>query len=271
MTVPRVLISGGAVDPARLYARLLQQLPPAPTGLLAMPQPPPGTDLPAARDLCSRRPREGARRNGLELEEQAVARAVQRLGDHASQVDLVAFSGGATSALAYLTAHPDRVRCVVLVEPSWLGNDPASPEEARYLEELDAVMRLADADLVPAFLRHFSPYRDPSAPPPIPAAVLAVAAPGMRRLWQSWRGAPAQPDLTGLAGRLLVVAGGRSHPRMVTAAHHLAERVPQGRAHISAPHDHFTVTAAATQPVVAFIAGAAATAPAAPARPVTRA
>lgn len=257
MTAARVLIGGGAVDPARLYRRLLQQLPPAPTALLVMPGSSHTRPGPTAvqHTRGSRPVSDTADRAdvGLQQEERAVARSVTSLGLADAQVDLVGFSGGATCALAYATTHPHRVRRLVLIEPSWLGNHLSAPGEAAYLHELDAVMSLPDEQLGPAFTRHFSPYRHPAAALPIPPPELVRASAGMRQVWRRWRRVDAQLDLSRLPAPLLVAAGARSHPRMVGAARHAAAVAPKGGSCITALHDHFTVTAGVTQQIAGFL------------------
>lgn len=241
------------MDPARLYRQLLLQLPPTPTALLVMPGSS-DTDQTGVRPSPADQAAAYEPDQGLRQEERAVISSVTSLGVGEAPVDLVGFSGGATSALAYATAHPGRVRRLVLIEPSWLGNHLPGPEEAAYLSELDAVMRLPDTHLGPAFIRHFSPYRHAAAAPPIPSPQLARAAAGMRRVWRRWRHTDIEPDLGALPTPLLICAGERSHPRMARAARSIADRAPRGVSCITAEHDHFTITVGVTLQVAGFLA-----------------
>ena len=79
--------------------------------------------------------------------------AVSRTADAAGwdRFDLYGHSGGGAIALAYVAAHPERVRSLAVDEPAYDFLD--TEETRRYWGEIEAVARLPERDRMPAFLK----------------------------------------------------------------------------------------------------------------------
>jgi len=92
--------------------------------------------------------------------------AVSRTADAAGwdRFDLYGHSGGGAIALAYVAAHPERVRSLAVDEPAYDFLD--TEETRRYLGEIEAVARLPERERMPAFLKLQLGPGVPLAPPP---------------------------------------------------------------------------------------------------------
>ena len=79
--------------------------------------------------------------------------AVSRTADAAGwdRFDLYGHSGGGAIALAYVAAHPERVRSLAVDEPAYDFLESAETRE--YWSEIDAAGRLPERDRLPAFLK----------------------------------------------------------------------------------------------------------------------
>lgn len=104
----------------------------------------------------------------LEMEIDGLRRAADAAGFRTFH--LVAYSGGAAIALAFVARHPERLESLALIEPAWIGNEGWSAEDAADWAALDAVMALPREERMRGFmLWHMRPGADPPAPPPGPA------------------------------------------------------------------------------------------------------
>lgn len=82
---------------------------------------------------------------------------------------LVGYSAGGASSLAFAASHPERLRSLALIEPAWAGNEGLDPAEEAVRRELDRIMTLPPAQLMPAFVRaQLRPGVEPPPPPPGP-------------------------------------------------------------------------------------------------------
>lgn len=100
----------------------------------------------------------------LESEVRSLLAAADRAGRR--RFHLVGYSaGGAVAALAAAT-HPDRLLSLVLMEPSWLGNDDVPESERRVSEALRAVDRLPPDKRIAAWPEQHGSVRIDCGPGP---------------------------------------------------------------------------------------------------------
>ena len=111
---------------------------------------------------------------------------------------LVGHSYGAAVALKLALMQPDRVRSMVLYEPTLFslvaGDDPLnSPAEGIWRAASDAADAIDRGDLAAAAQRFIDYWMGPGTWAAMPAARQAVVAPSMRPV-RSWRDVAMRPD-----------------------------------------------------------------------------
>jgi pimeloyl-ACP methyl ester carboxylesterase len=159
-------------------------------------------------------------------------------------VHLVGLSAGATLALAFVAAHPDRVASLSLVEPAW-SFLPLTPVEADYFSQLDAILRLPAAEARDGF-RRLIVRADVPLPPlgaDIAAAERARQALGqsspLRAMTEAMQHHPVDPaDFGRFPGRVVIAIGGRSHPMWHAQAASLAAAFAQSRVEVFEERHH---------------------------------
>jgi len=128
---------------------------------------------------------------------------------------LVGYSGGGASSLAFAAAHPERLLSLALIEPAWMGNDGLSPEEQAIWREFDRIMTLPPDQLMPAFIAtQLAPGVQPPPPPPGPPPPWMATRPAGLRTFTATFGSSSL-DLNRLRTfeqPVLFVLGGRSNP-----------------------------------------------------------
>ncbi len=108
---------------------------------------------------------------GMEVEVAALAAAADRAG--LAKFHLYAHSGGGAVALAFTSAHPDRVLSLAVDEPAFDYTDEGRKELAPYLSDLEESLLANPREAMPKFIqRDLQPGVDFSppagVPPPLP-------------------------------------------------------------------------------------------------------
>jgi pimeloyl-ACP methyl ester carboxylesterase len=160
-----------------------------------------------------------------------------------SRFHIVGFSAGATVALLCARLLPSLVATVAVIEPATIGDDDWSASEVEWRARMQAIFELPpDRRSVPfrrAMMRPAQPLpppTDPSSGSSERALVLehALASTGF-----------TSSDWAVVTQPLLVVTGGRSHPRFAEVSARLCEVVPNAVAatfpslsHLQSPQRH---------------------------------
>jgi pimeloyl-ACP methyl ester carboxylesterase len=162
----------------------------------------------------------------------------------ATPAHLGGFSGGATLALAFVAAHPDRVASLTLVEPAW-SFLPLTGLEAAYYERLAAALCGPAAGERDAFRRLLvrPDVELPPARPDLVRAALDRDAAGLptslRVMTEAMQRHVVDPAAFALyQGRVLVVIGGRSHPMWRAQGEALAAAFPVSRLEVFERRHH---------------------------------
>jgi pimeloyl-ACP methyl ester carboxylesterase len=124
---------------------------------------------------------------GLELEVAAVLHdADARSWD---RFHLVGYSGGGAAALAVVTAQPERLVSLALLEPAWAGRWDLSPEEQAVWREYDRLERLPAEERMPAFVRFQVKAGVPLPAPPSgdPPPWMAKRPAGIRAILRAFK------------------------------------------------------------------------------------
>jgi pimeloyl-ACP methyl ester carboxylesterase len=100
----------------------------------------------------------------LAVEVEGILRTAEAAGF--DRFHLVGYSAGGAASLAFAASHPERLRSLALIEPAWAGNEGLDPAEEAVRRELDRIMTLPPAQLMPAFVR--AQLRPGVEPPPTP-------------------------------------------------------------------------------------------------------
>jgi pimeloyl-ACP methyl ester carboxylesterase len=156
---------------------------------------------------------------------------------------IVGFSAGATVALICARALSSSVVTVALIEPATIGDDDWSPAEADWRARMRAIFDLPPASRQAAFRRAMM-HPDqvvPRLPRPSPESSLR----GELLEQALARTGHASSDWAALTQPMLVVTGGRSHPRFAEVSTRLCEVVPNASAatfpalsHLESPQRH---------------------------------
>ena len=128
---------------------------------------------------------------------------------------LVGYSGGGASSLAFVAAHPERVRTLALFEPAWMGNEGLGAEEEAIWQEAERLVTLPDAEMMSAFVAfQLAPGVEPTPPPPGPPPPwMASRPPGLRALITVFRSTTLDLDALRAYDRPVYFGlGGRSNP-----------------------------------------------------------
>jgi pimeloyl-ACP methyl ester carboxylesterase len=177
---------------------------------------------------------------GMATEVAAVDRFARDLGW--PRFHLVGFSAGASVALAAALALGSAVLSVAVIEPATIGDDDWSEGEAAWRARMDDVFALPAAIQQDAFRRTVAhpdepPPAEPSTPPESVARGVALWTQALRETGL------VSDDWKALTQQLLVVTGGRSHPRFAELSDRLLAVAPnaeaalfEGRSHLSSPH-----------------------------------
>jgi pimeloyl-ACP methyl ester carboxylesterase len=148
-----ILLPGGVLPAAPAYAALLEALNDAVEAV--------AKDLELYADAG---PPPGYR---LAVEVEGILRTAEAAGF--DRFHLVGYSAGGAASLAFAASHPERLRSLALLEPAWAGNEGLDPAEAAVRRELDRIVTLPPAQLMPAFVRaQLHPDVEPPPPPPGP-------------------------------------------------------------------------------------------------------
>jgi pimeloyl-ACP methyl ester carboxylesterase len=157
---------------------------------------------------------------------------------------LVGFSAAATVALASALALGRSVKSLTLIEPATIGDDDWSDSEAAWRTRIAEIFELPPAAYEDAFSQHMMA---PGVPPPSLSPLSAVE---IERDVLQYRGTIRQTGfdsgrLRSLSQPVLVVTGGRSHPRFADVADRLVEVLGDVRAatfpecsHLHPPQRH---------------------------------
>jgi pimeloyl-ACP methyl ester carboxylesterase len=101
----------------------------------------------------------------LAVEVEGILRTAEAAGF--DRFHLVGYSAGGAASLAFAASHPERLRSLALIEPAWAGNEGLDPAEEAARRELDRIMTLPPAQLMPAFVRaQLRPGVEPPRPGP---------------------------------------------------------------------------------------------------------
>jgi len=178
--------------------------------------------------------------------------------------DLFGCSGGATTALAFALAHPERARRLILAEPPILGLQRDHPIDTAGLSG-ETVARILQERGVPAALEYWFGC---VLPPPRAAALLRSRYRPLLVSRPPWiiegiiRSAEAfnpSARLADVRQPVLLVVGERSHRHFLTVADVLAARLPDVRRLILPGAEHATLlepSEALLSAVRSFLGGA---------------
>jgi pimeloyl-ACP methyl ester carboxylesterase len=128
---------------------------------------------------------------------------------------LVGYSGGGASSVAFAARHPERLRSLALIEPAWIGNDGLSPEEEAVRREFERMMSLPPGQMMPAFVAvQLAPgVQRPPPPPGPPPPWMATRPAGLRAFTSAFRSATLDVDrLRHFERPVYFALGGRSNP-----------------------------------------------------------
>lgn len=164
----------------------------------------------------------------------------------ANQLDLVGYSGGAASAVAYAVAHPERLASLTLIEPPWIGSDVWSEEEAAFRE---AYERLAETPSKEVWRTIAATLNAPATPvPPAPAAEPEDLRNAFLGVWRGYLAEPLDRGrLRQIASPVYLPVGQGSAARMHTQAEYLASCFPNARVEIYEGAGHFDLPLVAAQ------------------------
>jgi pimeloyl-ACP methyl ester carboxylesterase len=177
----------------------------------------------------------------LDDEVEAVRRAAE---DHGwSRFHIVGFSAGATVALICARLLASSVVTVALIEPATIGDDDWSTGEADWRVRMQAIFELSPAPRNIAFRRAVMHPDEPV--PASPGPPLESSERGLLLEHALARTGYASWDWAALTQPLLIVTGGRSHPRFAEVSARLCEVVPHAsaatfpsRSHLQSPQRH---------------------------------
>lgn len=170
-----------------------------------------------------------------------LAQLRQAAAECGEAVELVGYSAGASLALLYALAEPQRIARLHLLEPPWAGQAQIAAE-ADLLTTLDgcfAQARAAD------FLSHFvlalmAPGQYPQSAAPESADWHWQRPPRAAPLWAALRAMPLSDEvLRGLPMPVVLHTAGRSHPGFAVISGRLASRLPNAIQHHWPQADHF--------------------------------
>jgi pimeloyl-ACP methyl ester carboxylesterase len=129
-----ILLPGGVLPAALAYGALLDALGDAVE--------------PVAKDLEDYADAEPPPGYTFAVEVEGILRTAEAAGF--DRFHLVGYSAGGASSLALAASHPERLRSLALIEPAWAGNEGLDPAEEAVRRELDRIMTLPPAQLMPA-------------------------------------------------------------------------------------------------------------------------
>jgi pimeloyl-ACP methyl ester carboxylesterase len=177
----------------------------------------------------------------LDAEVEAVRRVAA--GRRWPRFHIVGFSAGATVALICGRLLAPSVATVALIEPATIGDDDWSPGEADWRARMQAIFELPPAPRNAAFRRAMMHPDEPVPPPSAPASESNERGLALEQALA--RTGYASSDWAALTQPLLVVTGGRSHPRFAEVSTRLCEVVPHAAAatfpslsHLQSPQRH---------------------------------
>ena len=128
---------------------------------------------------------------------------------------LVGYSAGGASSLVFAASHPERLRSLALIEPAWAGNQGLDPAEEAVRRELDRIMALPAAQLMPAFVR-VQLRSGVEPPPPLPGPMppwMAKRPAGLKAIAAAFSAGELDLDALRRFRRPAYLAlGGLSHP-----------------------------------------------------------
>lgn len=160
-----------------------------------------------------------------------------------SRFHIVGFSAGATVALLCARLLPSSVATVALIEPATIGDDDWSPTEADWRARLRAIFELPPGPRNAAFRRAMMAPDQPLPPPPDLSSGSSERALLLEHALAST--GFTSSDWAALTQPLLVVTGGRSHPRFAEVSARLCAVVPNAVAatfpslsHLQSPQRH---------------------------------
>jgi len=194
-----ILLPGGVLPAELAYAALLEALGDAVE--------------PVTKDLevyAGAEPPEGYT---LAVEVEGIVRTAGAAGF--DRFHLVGYSAGGASCLAFAARHPERLRSLAMIEPAWAGNEGLDPAEEAARRELDRVMTLPPAQLMPAFVRaQLRGGVEPPPPPPGPMPPWMAARPaGLKAIVAAFGAGELDLDALRRFRRPVYFAlGGLSHP-----------------------------------------------------------
>jgi pimeloyl-ACP methyl ester carboxylesterase len=173
---------------------------------------------------------------GVETEIDALDQVVDRPAAH-----LLGYSAGASVALAFASARPDRVASLTLVEPPWVG----APDGSGFQRHMDEVMLHTPAERRwEEFHRLLTrPGADVPPPPPNPPPWAARRIARGEQVWEALRAHLIGADrLAALTAPVFLPVAADSHPWFTDAAHRLAAQLPSATVevfpgnHVRPPH-----------------------------------
>jgi pimeloyl-ACP methyl ester carboxylesterase len=160
-----------------------------------------------------------------------------------SRFHIVGFSAGATVALLCARLLPSSVASVALIEPATIGDDDWSAGEADWRDRLQTIFKLPPDQRTAAFRRAMMATDQPLPRPPALSSGSSERALLLEHALAST--GFTSSDWVALTQPLLVVTGGRSHPRFAEVSARLCEVAPDAVAasfpllsHLQSPQRH---------------------------------
>ncbi len=156
-------------------------------------------------------------------------------------VHLLGYSAGASVALAFAAARPQRVASLTLVEPPWVG----APDGTAFQAHMDEVMLHTPADRRwEEFHRLLTrPGADVPPPPPNPPPWAPLRVARGEQVWEALRAHLIGADrLAAVTAPVYLPVAADSHPWFTDAAHRLAAQFPLATVevfpgnHVRPPH-----------------------------------
>jgi pimeloyl-ACP methyl ester carboxylesterase len=172
---------------------------------------------------------------GMDVEVEGVARLAAEAAFNRYHV--FGFSAGGTVALACALALGGAVMSLVLLEPAFVGDDDWDPAERRWRTGFDELSRLPPGERI-ARLRPMLMLPGESPPPPRERSSWGRHDDLLEAMLAHDTGFRSD-DLASLSTPVLVVRGGRSHPRWELVQERIIEVVPRAEAVVFPELHHF--------------------------------
>jgi pimeloyl-ACP methyl ester carboxylesterase len=158
------------------------------------------------------------------------------------QAHLVGYSGGAAICLAFIAAHPQRVKSLAMFEPAAILTKEAAEIEAEEWAETERIIAKPEYERLTDFIRSYlkpgveMPPPQPSPPP----SWMASRPAGMRALVRAFREYRFSPDdLKAFTRPVYLAIGGLSRVSEERKAQFLRQLLPQTQLEVYPDLHHF--------------------------------